>query len=30
LLTFRLFFGARIRDFVLPDAPNRGLIERIA
>ena len=30
LLTFRLFCGARIRDFVLPDAINRGLIERIA
>ena len=29
-LTFRLFCGARIRDFVLPDAINRGLIERIA
>ena len=30
VLTFRLFCGARIRDFVLPDAINRGLIERIA
>jgi cytochrome c oxidase assembly protein subunit 15 len=30
LLAFRLFCGARIRDFVLPDAPNRRLIERIA
>jgi heme a synthase len=30
LLAFRLFCGARIRDFVLPDAVNRGLIERIA
>jgi heme a synthase len=30
LLTLRLFCGARIRDFVLPDAVNRGLMERIA
>jgi heme a synthase len=30
LVTFRLFCGARIRDFILPDAPNRRLIERIA
>ncbi len=30
LLAFRLFCGARIRDFVLPDAPNRRLIEGIA
>ena len=30
LLTFRLFCGARSRDFILPDAPNRRLIERIA
>jgi heme a synthase len=30
LLAFRLFCGARIRDFILPDAPNRRLIERIA
>jgi cytochrome c oxidase assembly protein subunit 15 len=30
LLAFRLFCGARIRDFVLPDDVNRGLIERIA
>jgi hypothetical protein len=30
VLAFRLFCGARIRDFVLPDAVNRGLIERIA
>jgi cytochrome c oxidase assembly protein subunit 15 len=30
LLAFRLFCGARIQDFVLPDAVNRGLIERIA
>jgi cytochrome c oxidase assembly protein subunit 15 len=30
VLTFRLFCGARSRDFVLPDAPNRRLIERIA
>jgi cytochrome c oxidase assembly protein subunit 15 len=29
-VTFRLFCGARIRDFVLPDAVNRGLIERVA
>jgi heme a synthase len=30
LLAFRLFCGARSRDFVLPDAPNPRLIERIA
>ena len=30
VLAFRLFCGARIRDFVLPDATNRGLIERVA
>ena len=30
LLTFRLFCGARIRDFVLPDEVNRGLIGHIA
>ena len=30
LLAFRLFCGARIRDFVLPDDVNRGLIERVA
>ncbi len=30
LLAFRLFCGARIRDFVLPDEQNRSLIERIA
>ena len=30
ILAFRLFCGARIRDFVLPDAVNRALIERIA
>ena len=30
LLAFRLFCGARTRDFVLPDAPNASLMERIA
>jgi heme a synthase len=30
LLAFRLFCGARIRDFVLPDGPSPRLIERIA
>jgi cytochrome c oxidase assembly protein subunit 15 len=30
LLTFRLFCGARTQDFVLPDAPNASLMERIA
>jgi heme a synthase len=30
LLAFRLFCGARIRDFVLPDLINRGLIEGVA
>jgi hypothetical protein len=30
VLAFRLFCGARIRDFVLPDDVNRGLIERVA
>jgi cytochrome c oxidase assembly protein subunit 15 len=30
LLAFRLFCGARSQDFVLPDAPNPRLIERIA
>ena len=30
VLAFRLFCGARIRDFVLPDGLNRGLIERVA
>jgi heme a synthase len=30
VLTFRLFCGARIRDFILPDGLNRGLIERVA
>jgi cytochrome c oxidase assembly protein subunit 15 len=30
LLSFRLFCGARTRDFVLPDAPNASLMERIA
>ncbi len=30
LLTFRLFCGARTPDFVLPDAPNASLMERIA
>jgi cytochrome c oxidase assembly protein subunit 15 len=30
LLTFRLFCGARIKDFVLPDGTNRRLIEHIA
>jgi heme a synthase len=29
-LAFRLFCGARIRDFILPDPLNRGLIERVA
>ena len=30
LLAFRLFCGARIRDFILPDGQNRSLIGRIA
>ena len=30
LLGFRLILGARTRDFILPDAPNRRLMERIA
>jgi heme a synthase len=30
LLAFRLFCGAQTRDFVLPDAPNASLMERIA
>jgi heme a synthase len=30
LLAFRLFCGAQTQDFVLPDAPNASLMERIA
>jgi heme a synthase len=30
VLAFRLFCGARIRDFVLPDGVKRSLIERVA
>ncbi|HEY5813007.1 MAG TPA: COX15/CtaA family protein [Terrimicrobiaceae bacterium] len=30
LLAFRLFYGAQTRRFILPDAPSRRLIQRIA
>lgn len=30
VLTFRLFCGARTRDFVLPDAPNPRLMQHVA